>query len=223
MPQYIHAVSNISKLDAKNEIYKNPLQKTFNRVIKRTFDLTVSFVICILAIPFLPVIALLIKMQSTGPILFCQKRTGINGNTFLCYKFRSMHLNNETETRQATNNDPRIFSFGKFMRSTHIDEIPNFINVLKGDMSVIGPRPHMLYHTQKYNPLIDHYMDRHRCKPSITSYAQVLGFCGATPELWQMEERVKHNIWYIYNLVCPIGPVDTLSNCCNNIQKIENT
>lgn len=199
MPQYIHALSDISKQNAKKEIHETPLLKTFNRIFKRTFDLFVSFVVCILTTPFFPIIALLIKMQSSGPIFFCQKRTGLNGKTFLCYKFRSMHLNNETETRQATNNDPRIFSFGNFMRRTHIDEIPNFINVIKGDMSVIGPRPHMLYHTQKYTLLIDYYMERHRCKPGITGYAQVLGFCGATPQLWQMEERVKHDIYYINN------------------------
>lgn len=197
MPQYINTISDLSKSDAKEGNFKNPLLKTSNRIIKRTFDLVISLLVCILTIPFLPIIAFLIKTQSHGPILFRQKRTGINGKAFECYKFRSMHLNSEPDTKQATANDPRIFAFGNFMRRTHIDEIPNFVNVIKGDMSIIGPRPHMLYHTQKYAKLIDHYMERHLCKPGITGYAQIMGLSGATPELWQMEERVKHDIWYI--------------------------
>lgn len=197
MPQHINTINDLSKMDTKEENFKIPLLRKSNMVIKRIFDLLISLLVCTFTLPFLPIIALLIKIQSHGPIFFHQKRTGLNGKTFVCYKFRSMHLNNEPDTRQATNNDPRIFAFGNFMRRTHIDEIPNFINVIKGDMSIIGPRPHMLYHTEKYTQLIEHYMDRHRCKPGITGYSQVMGLCGATPELWQMEERVKNDIWYI--------------------------
>ncbi len=197
MSQYTDTAKDLIMPKTEEEDFKNPLLKTSNRVIKRTFDLIVSVLVCFITLPFLPIIALLIKSQSRGNILFRQERTGLNGKTFVCYKFRSMHINNEADTRQASADDPRMFAFGKFIRRTHIDELPNFINVIKGDMSIIGPRPHMLYHTRKYSQLIDNYMDRHRCKPGITGYSQVLGLSGETPEPWQMEERVKNDIWYI--------------------------
>lgn len=197
MPQHISTVENTLKTEAIAEDQKNPLLMLSNRTIKRTFDLFAGLLVCIISLPFLPIIALIIKMQSRGPIVFKQERTGLDGKTFVCYKFRTMRLNDECDTLQATANDPRIFPFGSFMRRTHIDEIPNSINVIKGDMSIIGPRPHMLYHTRKYTQLIDNYMDRHRCKPGITGYSQVLGLSGETPEVWQMAERVKHDIWYI--------------------------
>ncbi len=197
MSQYTDTAKDLIMPKTEEEDFKNPLLKTSNRAIKRTFDLIVSVLVCFITLPFLPIIALLIKSQSRGNILFRQERTGLNGKTFVCYKFRSMHINNEADTRQASADDPRMFAFGKFIRRTHIDELPNFINVIKGDMSIIGPRPHMLYHTRKYSQLIDNYMDRHRCKPGITGYSQVLGLSGETPKPWQMEERVKNDIWYI--------------------------
>ncbi len=197
MSQYTDTAKDLIMPKTEEEDFKNPLLKTSNRVIKRTFDLIVSVLVCFITLPFLPIIALLIKSQSRGNILFRQERTGLNGKTFVCYKFRSMHINNEADIRQASADDPRMFAFGKFIRRTHIDELPNFINVIKGDMSIIGPRPHMLYHTRKYSQLIDNYMDRHRCKPGITGYSQVLGLSGETPKPWQMEERVKNDIWYI--------------------------
>ena len=110
-----------------------------------------------------------------------------------------MHVNNGSDTVQATKNDPRKFPFGNFMRKSNVDELPQFFNVLRGDMSIVGPRPHMLYHTKIYSDLIDKYMVRHFSKPGITGYAQVTGFRGETKELWQMEERVKRDIWYIEN------------------------
>ena len=150
MPRHISTVENTLKTEAIAEDLKNPLLMLSNRIIKRTFDLFAGLLVCIISLPFLPIIALIIKMQSRGPIVFKQERTGLDGKTFVCYKFRTMRLNDECDTLQATANDPRIFPFGSFMRRTHIDEIPNFINVIKGDMSIIGPRPHMLYHTRKY-------------------------------------------------------------------------
>ena len=120
-------------------------------------------------------------------------------NTFMCLKFRSMHVNKDSDKAQATKNDPRKFAFGNFMRKTNIDEFPQFINVLKGDMSIVGPRPHMLYHTEVYGSLIDKYMVRHFSKPGITGWAQVTGYRGETKEFWQMEERIKRDIWYIEN------------------------
>lgn len=179
--------------------YKEPLTDPFNKFIKRTFDVIFSFVVCICLLPLIPIIALIIKAQSPGPVFFKQMRTGINGEPFLCYKFRSMHINANADTKQATENDPRKFAFGNFMRKTNIDELPQFFNVLKGDMSIVGPRPHMLYHTELYSKLIDKYMVRHFSKPGITGWAQVTGYRGETKELWQMEERVRRDIWYIEN------------------------
>lgn len=179
--------------------YKEPLLDPTNKFIKRTFDIVFSSIVCLILLPFIPIIALLIKIQSPGPIIFKQKRTGLNGTTFDCYKFRSMHVNKESDTEQATKDDPRKFTFGNFMRKTNIDELPQFFNVLKGDMSVVGPRPHMLYHTDIYSKLIEKYMVRHFSKPGITGLAQVTGYRGETKELWQMEERVRRDIWYIEN------------------------
>ena len=178
---------------------REPLANTGNRILKRAFDVVFSGMACLCLLPFFPIIALIIKLQSPGPVFFKQDRTGINGKTFKCYKFRSMHVNADADRAQASKDDPRKFAFGNFMRKTNIDEFPQFINVLKGDMSIVGPRPHMLYHTEMYGNLIDKYMVRHFCRPGITGYAQVSGFRGETKELWQMEERVKRDIWYIEN------------------------
>lgn len=183
-------------------VYTNhiaPLDSISNRMIKRTFDIAVSGVICLLGLPFIPIIALIIKIQSPGPIFFRQARTGLNGDTFMCLKFRSMHVNGNADREQATKDDPRKFAFGDFMRRMNIDEFPQFWNVLKGDMSIVGPRPHMLFHTEVYGNLIDKYMVRHFSKPGITGWSQVTGYRGETKELWQMEERIRRDIWYIEN------------------------
>ena len=179
--------------------HTEPLSSLGNRAIKRAFDIAVSLFACVCMIPLLPIIAIGIKVQSPGPLLFRQSRTGINGNTFQCLKFRSMHVNKDADKVQATKNDPRKFAFGNFMRKTNLDELPQFFNVLKGDMSIVGPRPHMLHHTEIYGTLIDKYMVRHFCKPGITGWAQVTGYRGETKELWQMKERVERDIWYIEN------------------------
>ncbi len=177
--------------------YRDPLQEASNRLIKRVFDIVVSLIALICLLPFLPIVAIIIKKQSPGSIFFVQARTGLNGKPFMCYKFRSMHINADADKIQATKNDPRKFPFGNFMRKTNIDEFPQFFNVLKGDMSIVGPRPHMLLHTEKYSAIINKYMVRHVYKPGITGLAQISGFRGETEELWQMEGRVKKDIWYI--------------------------
>lgn len=179
--------------------HKEPLTLGSNRIAKRAFDVVVSGLICLCVLPFIPIIALIIKTKSPGPIFFKQARTGLNGDTFYCLKFRSMHVNKDADKAQATKDDPRKFAFGNFMRKTNIDEFPQFFNVLKGDMSIVGPRPHMLHHTEVYGSLIDKYMVRHFSKPGITGWAQVTGFRGETKELWQMEERIRRDIWYIEN------------------------
>lgn len=179
--------------------HAEPLDDPKNKFLKRAFDIFVSGIILLCFLPFFPIIALIIKIQSPGPIFFKQDRTGMNGLTFQCYKFRSMHVSKDADTKQATKNDPRKFAFGNFMRKTNIDEFPQFINVLKGDMSIVGPRPHMLHHTEMYSKEISKYMVRHFAKPGITGLAQVTGFRGETKELWQMEGRIKRDIWYIEN------------------------
>ena len=176
-----------------------PLQSMGNRFIKRSFDIILSLLAITIITPFVPIISFMIHLQSAGPIFFFQERTGLNGANFNMMKFRSMHISSDADKKQATKNDPRKFSFGDFMRKTNIDEFPQFINVLLGDMSIVGPRPHMIYHTTTYSQLIDKYMVRHFCKPGITGWAQVTGCRGETKEIWQMEERIKKDIWYIEN------------------------
>ncbi len=177
--------------------HENPLTNPVNKLIKRTFDVVVSFIALLFLLPFLPILWLIVKIQSPGPLFFKQMRTGLDGQEFLCYKFRSMHVNDDADKLQATENDPRKYPFGNFMRKANIDELPQFWNVLKGDMSIVGPRPHMLAHTDQYSHLISKYMVRHFVKPGVTGWAQVTGFRGETKELWQMEGRVKRDIWYM--------------------------
>ena len=177
--------------------YENPLQNSVNRVVKRMFDIVMSLLFLIPTALIFPFILIIVKIQSPGPIFFKQKRTGLDGKEFYCYKFRSMHVNEEADKVQASKDDPRKYPFGNFMRKTNIDELPQFWNVLKGDMSIVGPRPHMLAHTEQYSQLIEKYMVRHFVKPGVTGWAQVTGFRGETKELWQMEGRVKRDIWYM--------------------------
>lgn len=179
--------------------HTNSITRIDNRIQKRMFDVVFSSVVCLGLLFVIPIIWIIIKIQSPGPLFFCQQRTGLNGETFLLYKFRSMHVNKDADKVQATKDDPRKFPFGNFMRRTNIDELPQFLNVLKGDMSIVGPRPHMLLHTEMYSKVISKYMVRHFSKPGITGWAQVSGFRGETKELWQMEERVKRDIWYNEN------------------------
>lgn len=181
-------------------IRREPLQAAYNRAIKRAFDIIFSFCILITIYPVLYTIAgFLIKRSSPGPILFKQKRTGLYGHEFECYKFRTMKMNEQADSMQAVKNDPRKTKIGDFLRRTNLDEFPQFVNVLKGDMSVVGPRPHMLRHTEQYSALIDKYMIRHLVKPGVTGWAQVTGYRGETRTLEQMEGRVKRDVWYIEN------------------------
>lgn len=177
--------------------YENPLLNPFNKFIKRAFDIVMSLIFLIPTFLILPFIWIIVKIQSPGPLFFKQKRTGIDGKDFDMLKFRSMHVNDDADRVQATKDDPRKYPFGNFMRKSNIDELPQFLNVLKGDMSIVGPRPHMLQHTLQYSQLIDKYMVRHFVKPGLTGWAQVTGFRGETKELWQMEGRVQRDIWYM--------------------------
>lgn len=179
---------------------EEPLRKTSNKIIKRTFDILFSLLILVCVFPWVFIwVAIMIWRQSPGPVFFVQERTGLDGKVFKCIKFRSMKVNEDADEKQATKDDPRKFPFGDFMRRTNIDELPQFINVLMGDMSVVGPRPHMLKHTAEYSRLINRFMVRHFAKPGITGLAQVTGFRGETRYIDQMEGRVKKDIEYIEN------------------------
>lgn len=175
-----------------------PLSLWGNRALKRVFDVVCSIIFLCTLFPFIYVIlGIAIKISSPGPVFFKQKRSGQDGRTFDCIKFRSMRVNKDSDSLQATRNDPRKTRVGEFIRHTNLDELPQFINVLRGEMSMVGPRPHMLKHTEMYSQAIDKYMVRHFVKPGITGWAQVTGFRGETRELWQMEGRVEKDIWYI--------------------------
>lgn len=177
-----------------------PLQHFSNRFVKRCFDIIFSGVVLITIFPVIYLIfGIIIKCSSRGPIFFKQKRTGIRGQEFYCYKFRSMRMNKQANTLQATEGDPRVTKIGAFMRKTSIDELPQFINVFRNDMSVVGPRPHMLQHTELYSSIIDKFMVRHLVKPGITGWAQVTGCRGETKTVEEMEERVKKDVWYLEN------------------------
>lgn len=158
----------------------------------------VSLVFLCTLFPFLYIIiGIAIKTTSRGPVLFKQQRHGKEGRVFICLKFRTMKLNNEADILQATGNDKRLTSIGSFLRRTSLDELPQFINVLKGDMSVVGPRPHMLHHTEMYSALIPSYKQRLAVKPGITGLSQLLGYRGETPAVEDMERRVRLDLWYI--------------------------
>lgn len=179
---------------------REPLEKTHNLLLKRIFDIIVSLIVILCFLSWMiPLIGLLIKLDSPGPIFFRQKRSGYNNKEFICLKFRSMCVNGDADKAQATKNDQRVSRIGKFLRKTNLDEFPQFINVLLGDMSVVGPRPHMLSHTAYYSKEIDKYMVRHFALPGITGYAQVMGARGETKRIEDMQKRVEYDIWYLEN------------------------
>ena len=177
-----------------------PLDKEVNKRLKRVFDVVFSMLIIVFLLSWLtPLIALLIKLESKGPVFFKQKRNGLNYEEFYCYKFRSMHLNPIADLEQVQKNDPRITKIGKFIRKTSIDELPQFFNVLLGDMSVVGPRPHMVSHTEMYAKSVDKFMVRHFIKPGITGLAQTNGFRGEVETEKDIINRVKYDIFYLEN------------------------
>jgi len=177
-----------------------PLDETTNKIIKRLFDIAFALVIILGVLSWLiPILAILIKLESKGPIFFRQKRNGLNYHEFECLKFRSMTLNDIADLYQVSKNDPRITRIGRFIRKTSIDELPQFFNVLTGDMSVVGPRPHMVSHTEMYARKIDKFMVRHFIKPGITGLAQTKGFRGEVETDKDIIYRVKYDIFYLEN------------------------
>jgi Undecaprenyl-phosphate glucose phosphotransferase len=183
-----------------SKIRREPLEKAVNRRLKRAFDIVFSLGVIVLIFSWLfPLLGLLVKLSSRGPVFFKQKRLGRDNKEFVCWKFRSMRMNDQADSKQATKNDPRVTRIGAFLRKSNLDEMPQFLNVLMGHMSVVGPRPHPIRLNQQYREIIDKYMVRHFVLPGITGWAQVNGFRGETrtPEL--MERRVELDVWYVEN------------------------
>ena len=205
--KFVPDFSSISKVHFDSTNFNNfhvikprfePLQNAYNRLIKRLFDIVFSLLVIVFILSWLyPIIALIIMKQSAGPILFKQLRTGKKNTSFWCYKFRSMYINVVDESKQAEKGDTRITPIGKFLRKTSLDEMPQFFNVLVGQMSVVGPRPHMIKHTNDYNNHIDNFMVRHFVKPGITGLAQVAGHRGETKKVSDMKKRVNTDIKYV--------------------------
>lgn len=166
--------------------------------VKRAIDITVSVIFCILVLSWLyPLLALLIKLSSKGPVLFIQQRTGHNGKQFSCYKFRTMVVNDTADTHQAVTGDKRITKIGRVLRLLHLDELPQLFNVLKGDMTLVGPRPHMLYHSRYYAQYIPYYNLRHNAKPGLTGMAQIKGFIGEINIERDLRKRIQWDIYYL--------------------------
>ena len=207
--KFIPGEKQILSLNVKYEYYdyipvislRNILQdETMSKVIKRIFDFVFSLLIIVGLLSWLmPIIALIIKMDSKGPVFFIQKRNGLNYKEFNCYKFRSMKLNDKADLDLASKNDIRITKVGKFIRKTSIDELPQFFNVLLGDMSVVGPRPHMVSITNLYAQKVDKFMVRHFVKPGITGLAQTKGYRGEVETDEDIVNRVKYDIFYMEN------------------------
>ena len=182
------------------EVNELPLDKWYNRLIKRIFDIVISsFVIIFILSWLIPLFGIIIKLQSRGPILFTQSRNGENGIPFKCFKFRSMILNNNSDKVFADHNDKRLTSFGRFIRISALDELPQFINVFFGDMSIIGPRPHPVLLNKEYEEKIQKFNKRHQFKPGITGLAQISGFRGKINNIGDMSSRVKLDRYYFKN------------------------
>lgn len=177
-----------------------PLDDVINKILKRSFDLVFSlFVIIFILSWLLPILAVIIKLDSKGPVFFGQERSGINNKTFRCWKLRSMYVNTEANSKLARRGDSRITPVGAFLRKTSLDELPQFFNVLMGQMSIVGPRPHMLKADQEYALIAEKYMVRHFIKPGVTGLSQVRGYRGDTTADYQVRGRVKLDIFYLEN------------------------
>ncbi|MFP9099578.1 undecaprenyl-phosphate glucose phosphotransferase [Flavobacterium sp. RHBU_24] len=179
---------------------KEPLEETHNKFTKRTFDIVFSLLVLVFICSWLvPLIALLIKTGSKGPVLFKQKRLGRDRKEFWCLKFRSMYVNKESDAKMASKGDSRVTPIGRILRKTSLDEFPQFWNVLKGDMSIVGPRPHMTIQNAQYQEIINNYLVRQLIKPGITGWAQVNGYRGEIETEQDIKNRVSYDIWYLEN------------------------
>jgi|SRR5436190_5756349 len=195
-PVHLEYLKDIPVLSLRKE----PLDDVGNRIKKRLYDLAISSLVTVFILSWLvPIVALLIWLDSRGPIFFIQQRSGKNGKTFNCIKFRSMKVNKDSNEKQATKNDKRVTKLGSFLRKSNLDEMPQFFNVLMSDMSIVGPRPHMLKHTDDYSKLLNRYMVRHFLKPGITGWAQIHGYRGEIKHMQDINNRVEYDIWYLEN------------------------
>jgi putative colanic acid biosynthesis UDP-glucose lipid carrier transferase len=193
---HIDFLYNIPVLSLRAE----PLEDITARIKKRLFDITFSFFIIILFLSWLiPIVGILIKLSSRGPVFFVQWRSGRNNEKFRCYKFRTLRVNKDANTKQVTFNDTRLTKIGRFLRKTNLDEMPQFFNVFMGNMTVVGPRPHMLKHTEDYSAILNEYMIRHYVKPGVTGWAQINGYRGEIRKKEQLRRRIEHDIWYMEN------------------------
>lgn len=195
-----HGISEIAGMHML-DLSVSPLRGT-TLIVKQMQDFALASLILIFISPVMLAIALAIKLTSPGPLLFKQKRHGWNGEEITVYKFRTMVVHQEVNggVTQATRNDPRITALGAFLRKSSLDELPQFFNVLQGHMSIVGPRPHAVQHNEHYKQLVKGYMLRHKVKPGITGWAQINGLRGETDTLYKMEQRVKHDLFYIENV-----------------------
>lgn len=192
-----HSITEIAGIPIIN-INGNPISYP-KRLVKRIEDIVLSIIILILISPIMLIVALLIKLTSKGPIFYKQRRHGWDGMTINVYKFRSMYYEKNDQFKQATKNDSRITPIGRFIRATSIDELPQFINVIQGRMSIVGPRPHAISMNEEFKDQVDGYMQRHKVKPGITGWAQVNGYRGETDTLEKMEKRIEYDLYYIEN------------------------
>lgn len=182
----------------KKKIKKKPLKKSLNVVLKRTFDIAFSGLILVFFLSWMfPLFALIIKLQSSGPVIYKQLREGKDGVHFLCFKFRTMHLNGESDSSWTKLNDPRVTKFGVFLRRTSLDEFPQFLNVFLGQMSVVGPRPHPIKLNDTYRDSIQKFSLRHETRPGVTGLSQMKGYRGSITHYHQMNSRVKLDRFYI--------------------------
>jgi len=212
-----HGAVPVSKLRSE------PLDSAFSRGLKRAFDIVFSLGVIIFIFSWLfPILALLVRLSGRGPVFFKQMRLGKDNREFVCWKFRSMRMNVEADSKQATKNDPRVTAVGRFLRKSNLDEMPQFFNVFMGHMSVVGPRPHPLRLNDQYRDIIDKYMVRHFVRPGITGWAQVSGFRGETrtPEL--MERRVELDVWYLENWSFLLDLKIVVKTVTNMFRKDEN-
>ena len=205
VPFYVKYISSNPQFDSVNglpliNLRRVPLDNLGNAFIKRSVDIIGSMLLILLTSPIMLITAIGVKLSSPGPVIFAQERVGMNQKIFRMYKFRSMRVNNKEATGWSTNSDNRKTKFGAFIRKCSIDELPQFFNVLKGDMSLVGPRPELPYYVDKFKEKVPRYMVKHQVRPGITGWAQVHGFRGDT----SIPERIRHDIYYIENWSFPL-------------------
>jgi putative colanic acid biosynthesis UDP-glucose lipid carrier transferase len=211
-PIHIEYIGQMPMLSVRKE----PLNDVANRIRQRLYDLVFTTLVIVFILSWLiPILSLLVLLDSRGPVFFVQRRTGVNNKPFNCIKFRSMRKTSDADVKQATKGDHRITRLGRILRKTNLDELPQFFNVLVSDMSIVGPRPHMIKHTVDYSKVVNQYMVRQFLKPGITGWAQISGYRGETKTLDEMQARVQHDLWYLENWSLWLDTKIILMTCLN--------